>query len=134
MKATTFNGTIVRGQFQPSGEAYYRHHLSKYEGKQVQMALIPKKRVRSDRQHRTYWWWLDILSEHTGHTTDELHRLFKGLYLPKKFITYRGKEFHMSSSTTELTTSEFMEYMEHIAREAAELGCVLPEPNELHNI
>lgn len=134
MTKILFRGTIKNSSFEPKSPEYYRHHLKKFEGKEISIAVVPNKKVRSDKQHRAYWWWLGLLSEHTGHTTDELHRLFKGLYLPKKFINYKGKQYALATSTTELSVSEFIVYMEHVAREAAELGCVLPEPDELYNI
>ena len=132
-KAITFAGKVVRSQFIANSEQYMRHHLSKFEGKEVTLVLKPKTRVRSLPQNATMWWWLEILSNHTGHTPDELNRLFKGLHLPKKFISYKGKEYALATSTSDLTTAEMAEYMERLAAEAAELGCALPEPDPLHS-
>jgi len=98
---TAFHGSIKGGRFVPNSEPYYHHHLSKLEGKEVSVVVMPKKRTRSHPQNNTYWWWLGIMSEHCGHTPDELHRIFKGLYLPKKFIKIGKKEYSLAGSTTD---------------------------------
>ena len=133
-KAIAFNGTIAGGAFLPQSEAYYRHQLSKFEGKEVQMILKPKKRVRTLPQNSYYWWCLEIIIESQGNTPEELHEIFKSMFCPRKFIKYKNKEISMPKSTAELTTVEFMDYFDRVKQEAAELGVILPEPNELHSI
>lgn len=100
--------------------------VSKRQGKYVRISEI--KSGRSLKSNSLYWVWLEAIGSYTGYSAEELHRLFKGLYLPKKTMKYRGKDYQMSGSTTELSTSEFQEYMEKIQYEAAQLGVVLPDP------
>lgn len=92
--------------------------------------IEPVKSGRSLRQNNYYWLVLETIANHTGHYAEELHRLFKGLYLPQKKLTYKGKDYQMSGSTTELSKSDFVEYMFKIQAEAASLGVILPDPKD----
>lgn len=86
------------------------------------------RKFRSSQQNRYYWGCiLDIISQETGHTEDELHYAFR-----KKFLkAFDNKGLQFVQSTTELTTTEFMDYIEKVRRFAAgELGIVTPDPNE----
>ena len=84
------------------------------------------KNPRSLQQNKYYWLCLNFMAEHTGHSPEELHEIFKRLYLPAKFITYKGRDIKVPGSTTELSLSDFSMYMMRISAEAAELGVVLP--------
>lgn len=100
--------------------------VSKRQGKYVRISEI--KSGRSLKSNSLYWVWIETIADYCGYSADECHRLFKGLYLPKKTMKYRGKDYQMSGSTAELSTSEFQEYMAKIQYEAAQLGVVLPDP------
>ena len=95
--------------------------------------IEPIKSGRSLRQNSYYWLCLEAIGNYCGYSADELHRLFKGLYLPKKIMKYRGKDYQMSGSTTELNKNDFVEYMFKIQTEAAQLGVILPDPKDFQN-
>lgn len=94
------------------------------------------KKQRSGNQNRYYFGvMVDLISEYTGFTRNELHEVLKHkflrktLWIPKKdgvkeqsIITY---------STTDLTTKQFEDYLSEIRQWASsDLGLFLPEPNE----
>ena len=83
---------------------------------------------RSGRQNDWYWVILEQISRDTGNSTDDLHRLFKGLFLPKKVVKLGGKEYTMSGSTTEQNKIQFGEYIEKIRAHVAQFGIVIPDP------
>jgi hypothetical protein len=134
MTAVTFQGVIINKVFVPNSEEYYRHHLSKFEGKEVRVAVMPKKKVRSLNQNAYYWFCLGLISQSQGNTPEELHKIFKSMFCPRKYIKYKGKEVSMPKSTADMTVSEFMEYFDRVKQEASELGVLLPEADELYNI
>ncbi len=111
-------------------EHYARHHLSKLEGKKVVLTVEKMHNKRSLKQNAYYWACLEVISNYTGHTSDELHRLFKGLYLPRREIILNKKKYHLAGSTTGLTKGGFVEYMMQIQAEAAQMGLALPSPEQ----
>lgn len=95
------------------------------------------KKERSNPQNRYYWGVIvEILSEHTGFTKDEMHEVLKHKFLRKSlWVVKKGGLMELSVisySTTELTTSEMEDYLSQIRIWASEdLGLVLPLPNEV---
>lgn len=124
-KATIKNKTITF-----ANDKYARHHLSKFEGKDVVVTVEKKNNKRSLPQNKYMWLCLEYISESTGHAPDDLHRLFKGMFLPRKEVMLNGKKYSLAGSTTDLTKGQFVEYMMRITAEAADMGIVLPSPEE----
>ena len=96
--ATIQDKTITFGN-----RIYARHHLGKLEGKKVLVTVEKMHNKRSLNQNRYYWMCIVIIAESTGHTPEEFHRVFKGLFLPRKEMVLNGKKYMMSGSTTDLT-------------------------------
>lgn len=111
-------------------EHYARHHLSKLEGQKVLVTVEKMHNKRSLNQNAYYWVCIQVIADFTGHSPDEMHRLFKGLFLPRKEIELNGKKHLLAGSTTELTKGQFAEYMLRINAEASQMGLVLPSPEE----
>lgn len=101
------------------------------DGKDVFVTIKPVRRTRSLPQNAWYWGCvLPLISEHTGHSVEELHEIFKRLFLPPKYIEYRGKEIKLPSSTTATDTLEFATFVDRVRAEAANMGIVIPEPGQ----
>ncbi len=97
---------------------------------------------RSNPQNSYYWGVvIDMLSENTGFTPDEMHEVLKN-----RFLNYSKKlKLHplgisnletqkLTKSTTALTTVEMEGYLSSIRTWASiNLGCYIPEPNEVNN-
>lgn len=97
---------------------------------------IHEERMRSLPQQRYYFGVIvKILSEHMGYTILETHEIMKAMFLSEiKIVTTKAgaKEVKIVKSTTEITTIEAEEYYSQIRIWAsAELGCWIPEPNEV---
>ena len=87
-----------------------------------------KKPKRSTNINRYYWGVvLPIISEDTGHTNEELHSLFKDMFLTKETKKVLGEEVKIVKSTTDLTTGEFMQYLDRIS---SHTEIALPNPEE----
>lgn len=89
---------------------------------------LDRANTRSVQANRLYWAWLRVIAESTGDDENSLHEIFKRMFLPPKFQTYRGKEIKLPRSTTELSVKDFSEYLMRIEKEAGELGITLPQP------
>lgn len=103
-----------------------------FAGRQVEIIIHKKLKFRSVQQNRYYWLIVTMLSEHTGFTKDEMHSVLKTKFLKtEKVHEDSGLIFEYVRSTTELTTTEYEDYLESVRRFAAEdFGIELPMPNE----
>ena len=94
------------------------------------------KKKRSTEQNSSYWLlrvqpvtgWLRELGNDV--TNEDVHYFLKSKFLGYKIKNINGKDCKILKSTTELSTMEFMEYMESIAIHFAGLGLVLKDPNQ----
>lgn len=91
---------------------------------------------RSQQANRFYWGVVvDILSEHTGFTPDEMHEWLKMRFIPKKLAVCDDNgeikgEFVLGGSTRKMSVKQFGEYVDDVRRWAAdELGVVIPDPD-----
>lgn len=128
-----FQSIIKNHELTYTNKAYVRHHLSKWEGKRVIVTVEKVHNKRSLNQNAYLWVCLDIISNHTGHSADELHKLFKGMFLPRKVVTLNKKNYSLAGSTTELTKGQFVEYLMRINAEAGDMGIRLPSPEDFKN-
>lgn len=87
---------------------------------------------RSSNQNRYLWSVVyQLIAEHTGHSSEEVHAFMKARFLPRRFIKIGGREELAEKSTTDLTTAEFEEYAMRVRVFASqELGIQVPLPNE----
>ncbi len=125
-----FYGTAKDLQFRPDNNSAWLNFLEQNNGKKLVMNISLNKARRSLDQNAYYHAYLDIISNETGNNHEELHKLFKGLFLPKKPMIFKGKTYMMSGSTTELNKPQFSEYLEKIC---AETNVPLPDPKLLQD-
>lgn len=114
----------------------FKQAIREFTGKPVELTVRLKRKSRSDRQLRWYWGQiLELMSEFTGYTPDELHEYCKARFIPKRLAICDGNgvvvdERVVGGSTTKLSTTEMVEYCESIRRFAAEeLGLAIPDPD-----
>jgi len=78
---------------------------------------------------------VELVSEHTGYTPDEVHELAKQMFIPKRLAVADGNgeirgEYVIGGTTTTLNTIEFGEFVESFRRWAAQdLDVVIPDPD-----
>jgi hypothetical protein len=79
------------------------------EGMQVEIAVMALRATRSIQANRYYWGVIvQLLSEYTGYSVDEMHDVLKAKFLPKHLAVTNGNgtivdEFVIGGSTRELT-------------------------------
>lgn len=96
----------------------------------VRITIEPWSDSRSLKQNAYYWSVvLELLSEETGFTPVEVHEALKAKFLPSRTAPWKDLPIP-SRSTTDLTTKEFEEYMAQVRTWAAQLGVLIPLPNE----
>lgn len=128
----TAHFTVVNGQMVWKNQAYMDNWLPKLEG-QKGMCIVRKKfNKRSLDQNALYWVWMETISDHTGHTPEELHHIFKGRFAPKKQVKIAETVYNIPKGTSELSKGQMVEYMMAVEAEAGTMGIVLPHPEDLH--
>jgi hypothetical protein len=133
-KKLTMTVPVVAGkcQWTPAQLERIKTYLSNLaDGKTIEISWQPPKSTRSLKQNAYYWLVLSIIAQETGNTTDDLHVVYKDLFLTPKFITLGNKEIEVRKTTTDLTPAEFGEYTEKVCAHAAtELQLRIPLPGE----
>ena len=143
MKATFFS-TVKDGKLQKNTTQNILQELAHLEGKRVVITIEKQKSSRSLEQNKLYWVYVSILAKELGHNKDEMHELVKYKFLKlKRFISLvNGKSvilalepYEKIGSTTTLTKSEFIDFIENLITWAKDfLNITLPSPNEQQTI
>ena len=95
-----------------------------YKGSYV-VEIKKEKHKRSLSQNDFYWLYLGVIEKDTGNLSTELHELFKRKFLPPIAKSILGVDFKIPSSTTNLSKTEFSDYMDKIS---AFTEIPIPEP------
>jgi hypothetical protein len=91
------------------------------------MGIEPIRSARSLNQLAyLYGVVYQTIAEHTGHSPNELHEIYKLLFLPPQITKYRGREIKSPPSTTKLSRGEMAEFITRIIADAGEIGINIP--------
>lgn len=106
------------------------------DGWELELAIRRRRATRSLLQNAYYWGVvIELLSDHTGYTPDEMHEFCKATFLPKRLAVADGNgeivgELVLGGSTRGMNKLEFGEYMERIRQWAADmLDVLIPDPD-----
>lgn len=130
---TKFWATVKNGKLEFKDQiSFIKHIASQKDGSDVWVTIGSKRKERSLNQNAWYWGVvLAVIAEETGHTAEELHEIFKRMFLPPRVVTYKEKELKIASSTANLNTLEFSQYIERIRAEAGTMGITIPDPSQV---
>lgn len=116
----------------------------KFRGQKVEITFRKKKKHRSNEQNKYYWAVVvpcvldafielgnDLQAGNKEHI-ELIHDFLKRRCLPARQVCdANGVEIELTPSTTDLSTTEMMEYIERVCLFAAEsLNVAIPQPNE----
>jgi len=101
--------------------------------------LVRRRRAARSIKQNAYYWGvcIQLVSEHTGYTPEEIHDIAKQMFIPKRLALADGNgeirgEFVIGGSTREMDTKGFNEFVERFRQWAAEdLDVVIPDPEGL---
>lgn len=99
-----------------------------YREQPVQVLIEPKKKQRSLSENGYYWGVvIQLLSDWSGYTPDEMHDALK-----EKFLLTFDEEHKLArmKSSANLSSIEFENFMSRIRTWASEQGVFIPLPNE----
>jgi len=123
-------GVVKKSKVVLDDRLAYIRHLAGMEGKRVELVVHPVRKARTDNQNAYYFGVaIALIADHTGYTADEAHDAMKMM-----FLKVRGENGFPDRirSTTDLSTAEFSEYVEHIKRWASTaLGIYIPDAGDV---
>jgi hypothetical protein len=129
-------GYIKAGRLEMRNRKQVSAQLKRMKDGEVLITIEKKHATRSAQANRYFWGVVvEMISDHTGYTPDEVAEILKAKFLPKKLAVCDGNgevvgEFVIGGTTTRLNKIEFGEYIESIRRWSAEtLGVVIPDPD-----
>lgn len=115
-----------------NGDLFAKHLASFPHNTPVDVTVTRHRRPRSVNQNRYYWGVvLNLIADHTGHTEEELHEIYKRKFLPARIVHYNGVDIRMPTSTPDTDTLEFTNYIERIRAEAGMMGITIPDPEQV---
>ena len=121
---------VVNGKLEWRNQEYLNLGLQNFEGCDGIVKVKKSWSKRSLSQNSFYWVWVTIIAEYCGNTQEEMHTILKGLFAPKKEAKFGKKSYMIPKGTSEMSKGEMVEYLFNIQTEAAQLGVVLPTPED----
>lgn len=106
---------VVDGQLRPTAAQYQQ--LAEFLAKRDTIAVrLSKPTILRTLKANSYYWGvlLTEISQHTGHSTEDLHLVFKNMFLARKFVQLGTKEIELRKTTTDLSAAEFQTYLNQI--------------------
>jgi hypothetical protein len=136
MPEVVTTGFVRGGRLEIRNRKRFAGDLGRMRDGEVLITVSRKHATRSVQANRYYWGVVvELLSEHTGYTPDEIHEVLKAKFIPKKLAVSDGNgeikgEFVIGGTTTEMNKLEFGEFITNIRQWAAdELDVVIPDPD-----
>ena len=138
----SYTGKVKQSGLHIYNRKQFDEDIKLFLEKDVTVTVEKKKRKRSLHQNNFYWGVVIPIVKQglidVGYrvTIDDTHELIKAKFIKKELVNENTGEILPSiGSTTELTTTEFMDLIAEIQQWAAEyLNVEIPDPNEQINI
>ncbi len=138
-------GGVQDGVLKLSDRKRFDQDIKQFEGKRIEVTIQKAKKNRSNGQNAFLWGvcypcavqgFID--AGNIGVTVDEVHTFFKARFLSNGkdvVIPGSGEMIRLGNTTSTLSTTEMMDYIEQIAKFCAEmLNVVIPEPTPIFSV
>ena|ERR1017187_4869655 len=103
-------------------------------GKRLEVVIRPKS-ARSSQQNRYFHACVSIMAKDLGYDNDEMKSIIKYKFLKREKINeITGEVFEYVQETHKLNKEDFSEFQNHLIIWSAQLGIILPLPEEQTNL
>ena len=134
----TYQGKVESGKLHIYRSKDFVKEIQVFDGKKVEITVRKKRTHRSLMQNAYYWGVIVPLVQQglndVGYKVgkDQTHEYLKGTFHIVELVNEETGEILKSvGTTTNMTTTEMMEYFEEIKQWATEyLNIYIPDPNE----
>ena len=129
LTSLTTYGELKDGKLKIPKKGWFFNMLTTFIDTEIQITVERRKHTRTLKQ-LAYLWGVcyPLISEHTGETPEQLHLIFKAKFLQSN-KTWRGGNYIIHRSTSELSSEEMGDFITSVITEASELGVVIPMPD-----
>ena len=123
-------GEVKDGKLHLIDQEKFKQHLRHFEGHAVELQVKRKYRKRSLDANAYLWVVYSLISEHSGHTPEEIHAICKAMFL-KTTKTVLDRTYEAVGSTSGLDTFDFSQYVSKVKNWAVqELGIAVPDSED----
>lgn len=138
MKSISFTTKVKNGKI-TSNRKPISDAVAAFEDKEITITIAKKSKKRSNEQNAYLWGVVYPIVKnglkdagYNNVSTEQVHELLKSMFIKEDLVSEStGEVMTIVGRSSELTTSQFMEYLEDIKQFAAEqLNCYIPDPNE----
>lgn len=112
----------------PDNNRAWLDYLLSVDKKKLVVSIEQETGKRSYNQNSYLWGVVyKVIADNTGSSENELHEIFKRMFLPPEFISWKETQIKVPGSTSKLDKIEFGNYIERIRAEVANLGIIIPD-------
>ena len=121
------------GRLQALEAGRFAGYMARLRGKVVEVTVRPERKHRSLNANRYYWGVVvAAAAEWSGHEPEEMHEVWKALFLPRvQVLLPTGELVDRPGSTTELDTEQFSDFVNKAIRWLGEQGVPVPASSEV---
>ena len=133
-----YQGNVLNGSLKIHNRSDFLKDLECFNDKNIILTIEPKKKIRSIEQNAYYWGVVvpmirqGLIDVGYKVSKEQTHDLLRAKFAIDELVNEdTGEIIKTIASTTNMTTTDFMKYIESIIQWAAEyLSIQIPEPNE----
>ena len=119
-----------RGQVIIRDRASFDNYAKTLQGSELEVIIRKRKSQRSSQQNRYYFGCVvKLIGEYCGYDTDDMHEALAMKFLRIEDCPITGAP--RRKRTPKTNTAEFANYVDQCIRFGAELGVVIPEPQQV---
>lgn len=128
-----FYAKSQNGQLVFDNKRLLERYLQSTDTKALVIDIDRETGVRTQNQNSYLWGVVyKCIADSTGYSENELHEIFKRMFLPPRFITWKGQKIRVPGSTAKLDKVQFGEYVDRIASEVGSMGITIPPADKDH--
>lgn len=128
----TVLGKIKDGKVGMKNKAWFFSRFEGIDDCNVKWIVEKERRPRSRKLENYLWGCVyPIASQSLGYRPEELHSIFKSMFLKSKKL-WRGADVETIRSTTDLAQDEYSNFVEEIRKELSALSIVTQDPDKYY--